>query len=120
MTETLASDFNLPVEAGALGQAVTPKGQADDAGLRAGDTETTEGLVAGGDIIIEVDGEQIEDSADIAAAIADDEPGETIEIDLYRGDERRTVDVVLDERPERIPSDQLPGGGGGGPPFPIP
>jgi S1-C subfamily serine protease len=123
VTEEIAKDFNLPVEEGALVQDVTPGGPADEAGLEAGGTETAEGLVAGGDIIVAVDGSDVTESLDVAEAIADNEPGDTVEIEYYRGDELQTADVELGERPTRVVGGaggpQPPGGGGGGlPPLP--
>jgi S1-C subfamily serine protease len=126
VSDTVAQDFNLPVEEGALVQDVVPNGPSDDAGLRAGRTRTTQGLVAGGDIIVAVDGDEITESADVATAIADNQPGDTVEVEFYRGDERQTVDVELGERPQRAttgglgPSPPGGGGGGGGLPFPLP
>jgi S1-C subfamily serine protease len=124
VTETLARDFNLPVSEGALVQDVTPDGPSDKAGLRAGQTETAEGLVAGGDIIVAVDGEEVTESADVASAIADNEPGDTVEVEFYRGDERQSLEVELGERPTRVGGVEPPGGGGGGGggglPFPLP
>ena len=43
-------------QAGALIQRVVRNGPADDAGLRGGRTQTGEGIVAGGDLIVKVDG----------------------------------------------------------------
>ena len=119
VTPTVAEDFNLPVEEGALVQDVTAGGPVDDAGIRAGRTKTTDGLVAGGDVIVGVDGEEVAESADVAAAIADDEPGETVEVEVYREDERQTFEVELGKRPEQASGLGVPPGGGGGP-FPLP
>ena len=128
VTEEIARDFNLPVEEGALVQDVVPGGPAAEAGLEAGGTETAEGLVAGGDIIVSVDGDEVTESLDVAEAIADNEAGDTVEIEYYRGDELETTDVELDERPTQVeggPGGGAPqppggGGGGGGLPFPLP
>ena len=112
----IAEDLNLPAEQGALVQSVFEGGPADDAGLRVGRTETTEGLTAGGDLIVKVDGVDISESSDVATAIADNKPGDEIEIEFFRGDDRRKVTVELGERPEETPSDQ--GGPGRGRPSP--
>ncbi len=126
VTEDIAQDFNLPVEEGALVQDVVPGGPAEEAGLEAGGTETAEGVVAGGDIIVSVDGDEVAESLDVAAAIEDDEPGDSVEIEYYRGDELESTEVELGERPTRVGGaaggPQPPGGGGGGGdlPFPLP
>ncbi|MBA2257043.1 MAG: trypsin-like peptidase domain-containing protein [Thermoleophilaceae bacterium] len=117
LTETIAQDFNLETNQGALVQDVVPDGPADKAGLEAGNTETAQGLVAGGDIIVTVDGAEITESADVAAAIEDNQPGDTVEIEFVRGGETETVDVELGERPTRVGPAS---GGGGGLPFPLP
>src|SRR2546423_900675 len=49
VTKQDAQDLNLPVDHGALVQDVTSGSPADKAGLRAGRTRTSGGLVAGGD-----------------------------------------------------------------------
>jgi S1-C subfamily serine protease len=36
------------------------------------------------------------------AAVAAKQPGDTIELEVYRGDDRRTVRVELGERPEAL------------------
>ena len=122
--EQLAADLNLPAEQGALIQDVTPKGPAEEAGLRAGSTETADGLVAGGDLIVGVDGMTVLNPDDVAAAIADNQAGDTVEIEYFRDDERQTTDVELGERPARAEAEPSAPGGGSPPddslPFPLP
>ena len=114
--EQAADDLNLPAEAGALVQEVVEDGPADEAGLRAGRTPTSEGFIAGGDLIVKVDGQDIREPSDVASAIADNKPGDTIEIEYFRGDDREKVEVKLGERPDQAPSDSGPGGGSPSPP----
>ncbi len=125
VTATVAEELDLPVDEGALVQAVTPGGPSDEAGLQAGDERTTAGLKAGGDLIVAVDGDEVTESLDVATAIADNEPGDSIEVEYYRGDERETAEVELGVRPEQASRGALggapPGGGGDdGLPFPLP
>jgi S1-C subfamily serine protease len=98
----LADDLNLPTDEGALITDVVQGGPADDAGLHGGRTLTDQGIVAGGDLLVRVDGERISVPEDVASAIADDQPGDTIEVEYYRGDERRTARVELGERPDSL------------------
>jgi S1-C subfamily serine protease len=98
----LARDLNLPADDGALVTDVVEGGPADDAGLRGGRTLTDQGIPAGGDLLVRVDGEQVDVPEDVASAIADDRPGETVEVEYYRGDERKTASVKLGERPDRL------------------
>jgi S1-C subfamily serine protease len=118
----LAEDLNLPVEDGALIQDVVDDGPADKGGLRAGRTEIGEGLRVGGDIIVRVDGQDIARSSDVAEAILDREPGDEIEIEYFRGDERRSARVKLGERPQSLDAGVDPGGEAPdeGLPFPPP
>jgi S1-C subfamily serine protease len=122
VTNEVANDLNLPVDQGALITKVIKGGPADDAGLRGGHTELANGLVAGGDLLVKVDGKQIDSADDVAAAIANKRPGDTIEVEYYRGDDKKTTDVELGKRPNRLASQQSqsPGGGGGGDLFPLP
>ena len=97
----VAEELDLPVEEGALIQRLTPDGPADRAGLRAGGRPTSGGLADGGDVIVAVDGEKIESSTDLVAAIEQLQPGDTVEVEYYRGDEKRTARVKLGERPDQ-------------------
>ena len=99
LTADIAEDLNLPVKRGALIQEVVRNGPADDAGLRGGRTQTADGLTVGGDVLVKVDGREIRDPDDVAAAIADDQPGESVEVEYYRGDDRKTARVKLAKRP---------------------
>jgi S1-C subfamily serine protease len=112
ISEDIARDLNLPTDKGALVQEVTEDGPADKAGLRAGSTTTGEGLVAGGDLIVKVDGKTVDSSDDVPAAIAAMEPGDEVEIEYYRGDDRKTVTIELGTRPQSADSAQEEQGGG--------
>jgi PDZ domain-containing secreted protein len=59
--------------------------------------------VLGGDIIVKVDGVQIEKPQDVAGAIADNKPGDRIVIEYYRGKILRKVELTLGKRPKRVP-----------------
>jgi len=125
VTDQLSQDLNLPVEQGALVQEVVPDGPADKAGLRGGRTAIAEGLKVGGDVIVKVDGKDVKQSADVADAILDNDPGDTVTIEYFRGDERKSVDVELGKRPQSIEASGQPPGGGQEPPdqglpFPLP
>ena len=109
VTEDLANDLNLPVDSGALITDVVDGGPADDGGLEAGDTPLGSGINAGGDLLVEVDGEKIADSDDVGAAIADKKPGDEVEVVFYRGDKRQTAEVELGKRPAHPAGARRPG-----------
>jgi len=115
LTEQIADDFNLSVKEGALVVAVVKDGPADKAGLRAGETETAEGLVAGGDIIVGVDGRAVKKPEDVSAAIEGKKVGDEVEIEFLRDEDRETVTLKLGERPDEA---QAQPEGPGAPPVP--
>ena len=94
-----ARDLNLPTAKGALVQQVVPGGPAAKAGLRAGDTTTNSGLVIGGDLIVKIDGKQINTPGDVAAAISGRKPGDKVQMQFYRGGKLKTVTATLGNRP---------------------
>ncbi|HEX6712065.1 MAG TPA: trypsin-like peptidase domain-containing protein [Thermoleophilaceae bacterium] len=99
LSKDLAAAVNLSVDRGALIQEVTPGGPAARGGLHAGKIHTDEGVILGGDVIVEVDGERIAKPDDVAAAISDNKPGETVEVKYYRDNRLQTKQVKLGTRP---------------------
>jgi S1-C subfamily serine protease len=118
VTDQVAKDLNLPAQEGALIQSVENGGPADDAGLKGGRTPTGEGLAAGGDLIVEVDGRKVGDPDDVSAAIGKKQPGDTVRITVYRGNDKKTVEVKLGKRPSNLNADDSSQGDGGGGLFP--
>jgi S1-C subfamily serine protease len=117
VTKQLAEDLNLGADHGALVVEVTPGSPAEDAGLRGGRTETADGLTIGGDLIVAIDGEDMRDEDDVANAIASHSPGDEVEVEYYRGNDKRTATVELTKRPasaDAAPSDEGGDGGEGG------
>jgi S1-C subfamily serine protease len=123
VTEDVAQELDLPVDHGALIQDAVDGGPADDAGLRGADGGGSGSVAGGGDLIVEVDGERIDNADDVAAAIEDNHPRDKVEVEYYRGDDRKTVEVELAERPDNLDSGgsspQAPEDDGGGL-FPLP
>jgi S1-C subfamily serine protease len=116
VTSQLAEDLNLAADKGALVVSVTKGSPADKAGVRGGRTQTSQGVAAGGDLIVAVDGKAVSDSSEVASAISQKRPGDSAEITYYRGDSKKTVTVELAKRPksaDQPPSDQGGDGGGG-------
>jgi len=99
ISDDVARDLNLPSSEGALVTCVANPGPARKAGLRGGRTGTSAGIPAGGDLIVEVDGQKVSSPEDVSAAIGDDQPGDTVTVTYYRGDDRRTTRVKLGKRP---------------------
>jgi S1-C subfamily serine protease len=99
LSKDLAAAMNLPIERGALVQEVAPGGPASRAGLKAGKIHTDQGIILGGDIIVEVDGEKVTKPDDVASAISDNQPGEAVDVKFYRGNDVMTKHVKLGTRP---------------------
>jgi putative serine protease PepD len=76
---------------GAIVQSATPGGPAAEAGVRAGD------------VIVAVRGTEVSTPDDVAAAIQDRRPGETVAVEVRRDGGRETIDVRLAVRPEQAP-----------------
>jgi len=98
----LADHIGVDAEAGALVVGVADGSPAEEAGLEVGD-ETTEfqgqrDIPEGGDVIVAVDGEELDDDTGLADLIEGREPGAEVELTVIRGDERRDVEVTLDAR----------------------
>ncbi|HMJ33822.1 MAG TPA: trypsin-like peptidase domain-containing protein [Baekduia sp.] len=102
----LAERFHLGTERGAWIQAVVPGGPAAGAGLKAGTDrqrfQETPWRV-GGDIVTTVEGEPIRQDADLALAVQDHAPGETVTLGLIRDGKPRTIEVRLGTRPLQSP-----------------
>jgi S1-C subfamily serine protease len=118
VTSQLADDLNLPVDHGALIASVTPGSPAAKAGLRGGRTQTTQGVTAGGDLIVAIDGKEMRDENSVADAVAGHKPGDKVDIEYYRGNDKKTVSVELTKRPANADSSSGSGGDGGGGLFP--
>jgi S1-C subfamily serine protease len=98
----LARRLGLGVRQGALVQEVVKGGPADRAGLRAGTKRVrfqSEGFRAGGDVVVALAGRPIREESDLARALVEHRPGETVDVEVVRGGDRRTVRVRLGRRP---------------------
>ena len=92
---------------GALVQSVVPGGPAAKAGPARRRTRPA-GHPAGGDLIVEVDGKKVADPDDVVAAIDDKKPGDKVEIEYYRGDDKQTATVKLAKRPAQLEQRERP------------
>ena len=82
-----ARRFDLPVESGAIVERVEPGSGADAAGVRRGD------------IIVALGDAPIENTGDLLGALRDYQPGDTVELAVFRNGDKQTLDVTLGERP---------------------
>ncbi len=93
----IAQQIGLPADYGVLIQRVLPGGAADKAGLHGG-TERAGYLgnlpvMVGGDLIIAMDGQDIANTQDLAAAMNSHQAGDEVTLTVFRG--RRKMDVKV-------------------------
>jgi 2-alkenal reductase len=93
--------LGLPQSAGVYVNVITADSPADKAGLRPGTQLTTiEGLLAGGDLIIGINGEPVKSFGEfLYYLIANTSPGDNVTLTVLRGEKEIEVQVTLDKRP---------------------
>jgi S1-C subfamily serine protease len=97
------SNYGAPVEKGLLVSSLKPGGEAERAGLRGGLNSVRYGRTTfkvGGDIITMIDGQAITSIADFYTALEDNKPGEKVQIEYFRGNQKMKSTIILSERPE--------------------
>jgi S1-C subfamily serine protease len=92
--ETLKNQVDLPMSDGVMVWQVAPGGAAAAAGLR-GVTQTEDGEVALGDIIVSLDGEKVGNSDDLYRLLEKHQPGQTVSVEIVRNGRRSTVSARL-------------------------
>ena len=94
--------LKLPQTTGAYVVNVSPGGPASKAGFRAGTLKTEiEGVLAGGDLIIGVDGRPVLVFGDMLGYLVDQKsPGDTIKVTVLRNGKQKDLEVTLDKRPK--------------------
>ncbi len=99
----LAEPLDLSVDHGALVSEVQPGTAAAEAGLQGGDREVEvmgQSVVAGGDIITAIDGEDLRTFDDLVAyLVSDAEVGQEVTLSVARDGRQIEVPVTLGERP---------------------
>jgi S1-C subfamily serine protease len=101
----LADEMGLPVDYGLLILQVTPGGAADAAGLRGGTERAYLGnklIMLGGDLIVAIDGQKVEDEMDLSQLMNNHRAGDTVKITVYRGKKKLEVTVSLAEAREQV------------------
>ena len=84
VNQALADSFGLKSPAGALVGSVDKDGPGAKAGLQPGD------------VILSVDGKPIVASVELPAMVSAMKPGQTARLEVWRGGERRNIDVTVD------------------------
>ncbi len=101
----LADELALPVDYGLLIVQVTPGGSADLAGLRGGTDRAYLGnipITLGGDLIIAIDGEKVQDEQDLSQMMDNHRAGDTVKVTIYRNKKKMDVSVALGEARQQV------------------
>jgi S1-C subfamily serine protease len=101
----LADQMGLAADYGLLIVQVVQGGAADRAGLHGGNERAFLGnvpIMVGGDLIVAIDGEKVQDQQDLAQLMNKHRAGDTVRITVYRGKKKLDVDVTLGEAREQV------------------
>ena len=103
VTPSLAKEFNLKDQKGALIGDVVPKGPAEKAGLRSGD------------VVLEFNGKAVKDSRQLKLQVARVKPSESVPVKVLRNGATKTLEVTVRELPgsEQVAKADAPAGGDG-------
>ncbi|CAN5862290.1 trypsin-like peptidase domain-containing protein [soil metagenome] len=97
--ELFKNQLDLPVSEGVVIWQVAPSGAAGRAGLR-GLTQTENGDVEIGDIIVAIDGVKVANSDDLFRLLDKHKVGDTVRVEIVRSGRRVAVPVLLTEGPD--------------------
>lgn len=105
LNSSISRYADLPVDKGLLVSRVGAGSNAEKAGLKGGATAVRYGsrrnstvFYLGGDIITAIDGQKIDSLADYYSALEAKKPGETVTLEVLRGNKTLKMDIVLAER----------------------
>jgi len=96
----IAEQIGLPADYGVLIQRVMPGGAAEKAGLRGGNQRLYDGnvpVMLGGDLIVAIDGQEIQSPQDLSAVLNMHRAGDTVTVTIFRGQRRLDVRVTLSD-----------------------
>src|SRR5258707_6880532 len=96
----VAEQIGLPADYGVLIQRVLPGGAAEKAGLHGGTQRAYQGntpVMLGGDLIVAMDGQEIANPQDLAAAMNSHRAGDIVTLTIFRGRKRMDVKVKLSD-----------------------
>ncbi|HET9154130.1 MAG TPA: trypsin-like peptidase domain-containing protein [Solirubrobacterales bacterium] len=99
----LARKLGLDTTFGSLLSEVVPGGPAEKAGLQGGNEKLRFQAAeyrTGGDVILQIDGQNIVEENDLARVIAAHKPGDRVTLTILHDNEREHVEVTLGRRPD--------------------
>ena len=104
ITENIANQLHLPVEAGLMVSQVYEGGAANKAGIQGGNQPVRyrrQTFYLGGDIIVAIDGKPVHSYDDLDSVINKKNISDKVKVEVMRGQKRLTFDITLTERPRQ-------------------
>jgi S1-C subfamily serine protease len=101
----LADEMGLPADYGLLIVQVVPGSAAAQAGLRGGSERAYLGntpIMLGGDLIVAIDGEKVEDEQTLAQMMNNHRAGDMVKLTIFRNKKKLDVNVSLGEAREQV------------------
>ncbi|HXP15737.1 MAG TPA: trypsin-like peptidase domain-containing protein [Terriglobales bacterium] len=105
ITPELADQMGLPADNGLLIVQVVAGGAAERAGLRGGTERAYLGnipIMVGGDLIVAIDGQDIQDQQDLGQVMNNHRAGDTVRLTIFRSKKKMDVSVTLGEAREQV------------------
>ena len=105
----IAEQIGLPADYGILIERVLPGGAAEKAGLKGGTQRLYQGntpVMLGGDLIVGLDGQEIQTPQDLSAALNQHRAGDVVSVTVFRGQKKLNFKVTLSDAKDAI---SLPG-----------
>ena len=105
VTPELAEEMGLAADHGLLIIQVTAGSAADQSGLRGGSERAYLGntpIMLGGDLIVAIDDQRIDDEQDLTQIMNNHRAGDTVKITIYRGKRKTDVNVPLGEARQQV------------------
>ncbi len=99
----IAEQIGLPADYGLLIERVLPGGAAEKAGLHGGTQRAYQGntpVMLGGDLIVAMDGQEIAEPQDLAAAMNSHKAGDEVTLTVFRGQRKMDFKVKLNDATE--------------------
>jgi S1-C subfamily serine protease len=101
----IADQLGLPADYGLLVQRVLPGGAAERAGMHGGSERAYLGntpIMVGGDLIVAIDGQDVQDQQQLAQIMNNHRAGDTVRVTIYRGKRRIDLNLTLGEARQQV------------------
>jgi len=105
ITPELADQMGLAADYGLLIIQTIPGGAAERTGLKGGSEPAYLGntrIMLGGDLIVAIDGQRVEDQQELGQLMNKHRAGDTVRVTIFRGKRKMEVNLVLGEAREQV------------------